>query len=202
MRAGRRRRLASAWVWLALVAVAISATRLSPTARSSSAHASYYRPPLPAPNLGTLSLLSPVVSATPHTLVGGHFAAAPADRNNATAIRGRPGVRVCEQDGCQLVAKFGDPAGGGPVNCRAHKALHHRLLHGWTPCLHAEGCQQKASFGLRSGRYGLCCFVALVCARYFACWYVFTSHTCSRRHYTWSRRHFSMLVSLVKSMIL
>jgi hypothetical protein len=72
------------------------------------------------------------------------------------AGRGRPGVRMCDQDQCQLVAKFGDPAGGGPVKCRTHKMPHHRLLRGWTPCLHAEGCKQKSSFGFPSGRPTYC----------------------------------------------
>jgi hypothetical protein len=78
--------------------------------------------------------------------------AAPAASGRAKGGRGRPGVRMCEQDGCHLVAKFGDPSGGGPVKCRTHKLPSHRILRGWTPCLHAEGCTQKSSFGFPFGR--------------------------------------------------
>jgi hypothetical protein len=69
------------------------------------------------------------------------------------AGRGRPGVhRVCDEDGCKQVALFGDVAAGGPRRCRAHKAPSHRIIRGWTACLHAEGCKRKSSFGFPSGR--------------------------------------------------
>jgi hypothetical protein len=69
------------------------------------------------------------------------------------AGRGRPGVhRVCDEDGCKQVALFGDVASGGPRRCRAHKAPSHRIIRGWTACLHAEGCKRKSSFGFPSGR--------------------------------------------------
>jgi len=71
------------------------------------------------------------------------------------AARGRPGGRVCQDPSCQQVATFGHPAGGGPVNCRAHKALDDELVRGWNPCQSAEGCTRKAVFGFRSGRYTL-----------------------------------------------
>jgi hypothetical protein len=66
--------------------------------------------------------------------------------------RGRPVARVCDHEGCGLVAKFGNPTHGGPVKCRMHKTPDHCLLRGWTPCLHAEGCTRKAAFGFASGR--------------------------------------------------
>jgi len=113
--------------------------------------------------------LVPLLPHLPHLALApnasaGAAAAAPAPASGAGAApasptarskgaRGRPGVRACQHDGCAQVAKFGDPAGGGPVACRAHKTPAHRSMHGWMPCLHAEGCKQKGSFGFRSGRY-------------------------------------------------
>lgn len=72
--------------------------------------------------------------------------------NSTHAKVGRPVARVCEHEDCELGATFGDPAGGGPVRCRLHRAPAHRLVRGWTPCLHAEGCAQRGVYGSRFGR--------------------------------------------------
>lgn len=105
----------------------------------------------PAIAVGQLVPLLPLLELAPNASAGRAPSAREQKPTNKGG-RGRPGVRVCQNHGCQQVATFGDPAGGGPVVCRAHRTPTHRSMRGWTPCLHAEGCKQKGSFGFRSGR--------------------------------------------------